>query len=153
MNNIVFQEYFDKSNGKPFKYNNQMIKISEKIPLDKDQVSLKITFISNNSTWRQGIAVRTNGTFEFADDKEIIHNGIVMWQDTAPKQIELKIESKSKNLIIYNVWDSGDGTLQYGHNGGALFTEEVGKSIIFHCNDGMPDDDFDDLIFKVEFLT
>jgi hypothetical protein len=74
----------------------------------------------------------------------------VLWKDTSPEHIEITIKSKDKVLFIYNVWDTGDGTAYHGHNGGALFTEQINDSTVYHCNDGYPDDDFNDLVFKVE---
>lgn len=148
---VVFEEYFNKSEGQPFIYNNREVKMSDKISMPSNTLRLKITFISTNSEWKQGIVMKTKGLFEFVVDGENIPNGIVLWEDTAPKEVGLVIKSKSKILFIYNVWDTGDGTMHYGHNGGALFVEQTNGISIYHCNDGHPDDDFNDLVFKVEY--
>lgn len=149
MKKIAFAEQFRASKGQPFLYNGQEIKMSDKITLPASKTSLRVEFVSTNSEWKQGIALKTKGEFEI--DGQKLPNGIVLWEHTAPKQVEVLVKSKDKILFIYNVWDIGDGTMHYGHNGGALFVEEVNGASIYHCNDGFPDDDFDDLIFKVEY--
>lgn len=149
MNKIVFAEHFRASKGKPFIFNGREIKMSDKINLPSNKVVLKLTIMSTDSEWKQGIVLDTKGDFEVNGLK--IKNKIVLWEHTAPKQIEILVKSKDKTLFIYNVWDTGDGTMHYGHNGGALFTEQVNKTTIYHCNDGYADDDFNDLIFKIEY--
>ncbi|MBN8789894.1 MAG: hypothetical protein J0I84_22665 [Terrimonas sp.] len=149
MSKIVFEEFFNKSEGKPFIYNGKEIKMSDKVSLPASKASLRVEFISTNSHWKQGIVLQTKGDFEINEQK--LSNKIVLWEHTAPTQVDIVVKSKDKTLFIYNVWDTGDGTMHYGHNGGALFIEQVNKTTIYHCNDGYADDDFDDLIFKVEY--
>lgn len=148
---VVFEDYFNKSGGKPFKYKGKEIKMSDKIILFSKNVNVKVTFLSVRSEWRQGIVLQTKGNFEV--NGQIINHKVVLWEHTAPKEVELIVKSKDQMLFIYNVWNIGDGVMHYGHNGGALFTEysNDGSSIIYYCNDGKADDDFDDLIFKLEY--
>jgi len=149
MKKIVFEDFFNKSEGKPFAYNGKNIKMSDKVMLPSSKVVLRIEFISTDSQWKQGIILQTKGEFNVNAQK--LPNKIVLWEHTAPKELDIIIKSKDRILFVYNVWDTGDGAIQYGHNGGALFREEVDGVIIYHCNDGYPDDDFNDLIFKIEY--
>jgi hypothetical protein len=150
MNKIVFEEYFDKSEGKPFIYNGKEVKMSDRIQLSSNKVALKVSFVSTDSEWKQGIVFQTKGEFEINDIK--IPTKIVLWEDTAPKELQLLVKSKDKVLFVYNVWDTGDSTMHYGHNGAAMCIEKDNSSTLYNCNDGHPDDDFSDLIFKIEFL-
>lgn len=150
MNKIVFEEYFNKSEGKPFIYNGKEIIMSDKIQLSSIKVAMKINFISTDSEWKQGIVFQTKGEFEINEQK--IPAKIVLWEDTAPKELQLLVNSKDKILFVYNVWDTGDGTIHYGHNGAAMCIEKDSNSTIYNCNDGHPNDDFSDLTFKIEFL-
>lgn len=52
-----------------------------------------------------------------------------------------------------NAWDLGDGRPQSWHNGVALLVEEIPTGRRYHCNDGDPDDDLDDLVFRVEVVA
>ena len=147
MDKIVFEDYFNQSEGKPFYYNVREIKMSNKVTLCSNEVTLLIEFISTDSDWKQGIVLQTKG--KLIVNGKSLANKIVLWEHTAPKQIELTVKTNDKTLFVYNVWDIGDGIIQYGHNGGALFIEQTNQTTIYHCNDGYPDDDFDDLVFKV----
>jgi hypothetical protein len=138
-----------KSKGQPIIYNGLEVKMLDKISLFNIKTTINVEFELTNSDWRQGIILETNGYFEINQQK--IPNKVIIWRDTAPKEIEIKITSKDKILNVYNVWDMGDGVIHYWHNGGALYVEVVNGARIYHCNDGEPDDDFDDLVFKLKF--
>lgn len=144
-----FQGLFTESKGQPIIYKNKELKMIDKINLPSD-IKLRISFVSTDSKWKQGIILKTKGDFEINERK--FKNKIVLWEDTAPKEVEMIIKSKDKLLIVYNVWETEDGTLHYWHNGGALYVEEVEGSRIYNCNDGLADDDFNDLVFKIEYL-
>ena len=146
---MSFQELFTESKGQPINYKGKEIKLADKVILISNEIALKITLISTNSKWRQGIVLETKGGFHV--NKQKISNKIVLWEDTAPKQVEIKIKSKDKVLFIYNVWNTGDETTHYWHYGAALYTEQISNIIMFYCNDGQPNDDFTDLVFKVEY--
>ena len=42
--------------------------------------------------------------------------------------------------------------MHYWHNGAAMEVKVEGNTRTYYCNDGYPDTDFDDLVFKIEFL-
>jgi hypothetical protein len=149
MEKIVFEDYFNKSEGKPFIYNGREIKMSDKIVLPSNKVGFKVTFLSKNSDWNQGIVLQTKGELEINGLKLL--NKAILWEHTAPKEVHAIIKSKDKILFVYNVWDTGDGTMHYGHNGGALYIEQTSRYTLYNCNDGHPDDDFNDLLFKIEY--
>lgn len=141
---------FIASKGQPIIYNSKVVKMIDRVPLSSNhEVPLLIEFISTNSKWRQGIVLQTNGSFDINGRK--FPEKIIFWEHTAPKIIELKINSKDHILLIYNAWETEDGTVHYWHNGGALHVEKISDCLVYHCNDGYADDDFDDLIFKVNF--
>lgn len=145
---MSFQQLFMESKGQPIFCKGKELKMIDRIPLSSDKMSLRVEFISINSTWKQGVVFQTKGEFEV--DKRRFSNKIVLWEHTAPKRVEMMVKSKDKVLFVYNVWDTGDGTMHYWHNGGALFIEQLDGWIVYHCNDGHPDDDFEDLIFKIK---
>lgn len=149
MDKVVFEEYFNKSEGKPFIYNGKEIKMSDKINLSSSKVVLKVSFLSTDSKWKQGIVFQTKGEFEVNGQK--LPTKIVLWEDTAPKELQMLVKSKDKVLFVYNVWDTGDGTMHYGHNGGAMYVEEKDGVRTYNCNDGYADDDLNDLVFTVQY--
>lgn len=147
MDKVVFEEYFNKSEGKPFIYNGKEIIMSDKINLPSTKETLKVRFVATDSKWKQGIVLQTKGEFDINGQK--LSDKIVLWEHTAPKEIQLIVKSKDKILFVYNVWDTGDGTMHYGHNGGAMHIEEAAGIRTYSCNDGYADDDLNDLIFTI----
>jgi len=145
---IVFEEMFRESGGKPVEYQGQIIQLGDEVPVGK-AARVKVVFEQTNSKWRQGIALTTSGTFEIAGQK--IKRGLALWQDTAPQETEFVVNSESGTLDVENTWDVGDGITELGHNGAAMIVEEIPNGRRYRCNDGEPDDDFDDLIFRLEW--
>jgi hypothetical protein len=146
---MEFEKLFIESKGKPIIYNGKTLKMIDEVSLKENNSLLKINFLSSDSIWWQGVVVKTKGQFQI--NGEIIFNKIILWENTAPKEIEFIVVSKNRKLIIYNVWKTTDGTIHSWHNGGAMDTEEKEGKRIYYCNDGYPDDDFNDLIFEVTF--
>jgi hypothetical protein len=62
----------------------------------------------------------------------------------------LKIQTKKGECQVKNVWDTGDGVMDSWHNGGAMVVEEIASGRRYKCNDGRPDDDFNDIVFRIE---
>jgi len=146
---MSFQKLFTESKGQSIIYNGKEIKMIDSITLLKDNAKIMVNFLSTNSIWKQGIILQTKGHFEGNNQK--IPNKIILWENTSPKEVGLIIKSKDKILIVYNVWETQDGTIHYWHNGGAMYVEEKHNGRIYNCNDGFPDDDFNDLIFEINW--
>lgn len=147
---MEFETLFIETKGQPIIYKGKEIRMIDKIDLPGNEINIKLVFLSTDSQWKQGIVLKTNGKFTVND--EVITNKIVLWEHTAPKEVSIFIKSKDKSLIIYNVWLSDKDSVEAWHNGSAIYVESLGNTRIYNCNDGYPDDDFNDLIFKVEFL-
>lgn len=146
---MSFQTLFMESKGQPILYRDKVLKMVDRISLSSSIISMKIEFISTNSEWKQGIVLQTKGTFEV--NGQILPTKVILWEDTAPQKVEALVKSKDKTLLIYNVWKTEDGTIHYWHNGGAFYIEQSNESFIYYCNDGYDDDDFNDLVFKIDF--
>lgn len=95
------------------------------------------------------MTLRFEGKFKIND--QIIRRGIVLWHDTAPQTVELEFLGKPSSTIeVKNVWDVGDGVIHSWHNGAAMIVEQLPSGRRYRCNDGFADDDFDDIVFRLE---
>jgi hypothetical protein len=146
---MEFERLFIETKGQPIIYNGKELKMVDRICLPMNKINLKVIFVDTDSKWKQGIVLQTNGEFEINGQK--LPNKVVLWEHTAPKEVQALVKSKDKLLIVYNIWETEDGTTHYWHNGGAMHIVEIGKVKTYFCNDGYPDDDFNDLIFKIEY--
>lgn len=104
-----------------------------------------------NSDWRQGVNLRTDGSLEV--NNRSIPKSVVFWTDSAPPDILMKVHTKKGEIQVRNVWDTGDGVMHSWHNGAAMIVDVDATSgaRTYRCNDGRPDDDFDELTFVIEF--
>jgi len=87
---------------------------------------------------------------------------IVLWEDTCPSGLIITLwEERGRRkhpkslpekgyLGIKNVWDIGNGTIEAWHSGAAMIVEEIENGRRYHCNDGHPDENFDDIVFTIQ---
>ena len=144
---MTFEELFIKSEWNPIEYKGKTVFIADnlKLPFRKGQFFLK--FIQFSSDWEQGLFLSTKGTFRV--NNETLTNKVFFRQNTAPAEIDIIIESKTGVIKVWNAWNTGNDIFYYGNNGSAIYCEEMENGKKYFCNDGYPDDDFDDLIFTI----
>lgn len=164
-----FSELFFESKGQPINYNGKTLILSDKFPV-KNGDTLVISIEKTNSDFRQGLCVDITGYCEC--DGEIFKQGkgirMLFWEDTAPKQIKLRVFTDKDFVRVENIWERINSYLVNGANGeviektsksitsringAAMIVEEIENGRRYRCNDGVPDDDFDDIIFTVQRL-
>jgi hypothetical protein len=156
---VIFEELFRKANW-PEKliYKDKEIIAADKISLKDYKVTIKINFISTKSEYKQLIMMSVNKKGYFFIDGENVSNKIAFSEDEwkNEKDITMEVITKDKLLWVYNGWIDVDYRgveyIDYWHNGAAMYVEEIPNGRKYYCNDGEPDDDFDDLIFTLEFM-
>ena len=94
--------------------------------------------------------MRTKGVFLV--EGPMIENDISLWEHTAPTSFELTVLSTNQVLVIWNIWEAEDGKVRGCSMGAAMLISESEKRRRYSCNDGYPDEDFDDLVFTLECL-
>lgn len=146
---MEFEKLFMEARGQPIIYQGKELKMIDRINLPSNKVVLNVSILSTDSKWKQGIVFQTKGDFEINDQK--FPSKIILWEDTAPMDLQLFVKSKDKILVTYNVWQTEDGTIHYWHNGGAMYVEEKNGVRTYSCNDGYADDDLNDIIFTIQY--
>jgi hypothetical protein len=144
-----FEELFLKSKGRPVKHRGKVLQMVDHIDVHSGQEFI-LAFESTNSKWRQGVYCETNGVFIVLGQE--LEQAVVLWSDTSPNEVMIKVKTKNGKISIRNVWDTGDGIMHSWHNGGAMIVETHDGLRRYKCNDGFPDDDFDDLVFSLQIL-
>jgi hypothetical protein len=110
-----------------------------------------LVFEKANRIWRQGVCLTIDGqSGHFLINDQQISKATVLWKDTAPKEVIFTVKTKSDKLQVKNVWDTGDGVMHSWFNGAAMIVKEIDRGRRYFCNDGHPDDDFKDLVFRLE---
>lgn len=82
--------------------------------------------------------------------------GFYLWYDTSPEVVEINVHTKNKSnenryLSVYNIWSFESKIIHSRHNGAAMYIEELPNGKRYYCNDGHPDDNFDDIVFRLEY--
>jgi hypothetical protein len=144
---ICFQDLFMESRGKPILYQGKILVMMDLFPTD-GCTRFRFVFESAHGEWRQGACLCIKG--KFSVNRQKIPDAMEVWQDTAPQAFEFQVSRGVLEIEIRNVWDVGDGVMHSWHNGGAMLVEEVPGGRCYRCNDGFPDDDLDDVVFRIE---
>lgn len=110
---------------------------------------IKITFIQNNSIYRQGIRLAIDSGEGKIEINGRSSRAIQLWADTAQKEFICKCKSEKGLLSIYNIFDKGTGRMSLGYTSGMLM-EEVDEKIIYSCTDSGFETMFDKLVFCIE---
>ncbi|MEP1032205.1 hypothetical protein [Ekhidna sp.] len=150
MEKINIEQLFIDAKGGPIEVNGRKLISLDKFKMPQKKMSLKFNFLEIDSKWKQGFVIKTKGSFSI-DEQEEIKNAIVLWEDTAPKEGSVEIKSVDGLIVIYNVWDVGDGVTQAWHNGAAMEVKIDSSTRTYYCNDGYPDLDFNDLVFRISW--
>ena len=120
---------------------------------------LIIRFISTNSKYRQGIALffkNFDGSVSLNGQSLKILKGfkhyIFKFNDFINKELVFEIELNKGYLILGNASEHYEDNFTSGAFGCAFWIEDISnKCTRFHCNDHEYDDDFDDLVFEIEY--
>ncbi len=146
-----FEDMFMKSKGKPVTYQGKTLVMLDDFPTE-GATKMRLVFEICNGEWRQGASLR------FREKGEIVMNGqhlkhAVCWHDTAPQTVEFAVTGEAGTIEVKNVWDVGNGVIESWHNGAAMIVESIPDGRRYRCNDGLADDDFNDIVFRLERIA
>lgn len=145
-----FETLFERSNHEPIEYDGKIVSHADTVKIPIGRTKFIVRFEQVNSDWEQGIFVKGQGPFTI--NKEVMATGFYLWHSTSPTIVECEAQSETGEFKVWNTWRVNGGPMQYGHNGAAMYFEEIPNGKRYFCNHGYPDDDFDDLIFTIEII-
>lgn len=141
--------------GQPINYKGKNIYSADFIYGPKEFKAV-VSIISTDSKYKQGLSLNMAGMKgEIAyDGKKITKGGFKFWEGEVPKQFVIGVKIEKGVLLINNFCDNtGTGSCVSGFSGFAMIIENISeRKKRYYCNDFEPDDDFDDLIFDIEFI-
>lgn len=109
---------------------------------------IEVTILATNSEWRQNVHIKSD--VPMCERGESGKN-MVFWEDPVPctYDVEFLVKRKKPTLCVYNGWGYEDGSHTSLVHGAAMKIVFGENERTYYCNDGHPDDDFDDLVFKI----
>ena len=123
---------------------------------------LHFKIVSTNSPYRQGIALffgDFKGSLELNGQKIAVLKGFKHYvfheNYFENNEFTLSVSAKEGKLIFANSSDDPEtGAAKCGAYCCAFWIEQLSETRFrFHCNDHESDDDFDDLVFDLEYCT
>lgn len=121
------------------------------LPIAEGQ-AVSLEFLGGEGDWRQGVWLATEGELEVDG---VTAPQLVLWSDTSPPVVEVKVNATDGLLRLYNVWDSGRGL---GHHESQSATAGMVKRVrkdgafVYACNDIGLDPDFTKFTFAIRVL-
>lgn len=154
-----FQKLFLAAAGEPVIYRGERIRLAHKIPVCRSG-RLLVTIESTASPHLQGIAIQEDviGIEERRKRTIVYEHYSVPAKDRQrersrlPFSFEFEQKGNSGELLLFNVALREDGGCAYWTGGCALKVEQLPNGFRLHCNDFQRNDDFTDLVFRVECL-
>lgn len=108
-----------------------------------------LTFEQVDSPWRQGVWLATDDELEVNGARS---SPLVVWQDTAPPTVRVRVGKSDGMLRYYNLWDSGRGMGEHesqSATSGMLRERGPDGSRRYRCNDIGYESQFDKLVFSL----
>jgi hypothetical protein len=107
---------------------------------------LQLVFESSYGDWRHGVWLAVEGG-------DLLVNGaaaaqLTLWQDTAPRSVEITVPAADGDLRLYNVWELGGLQRSQSNNCGML-RETVPGGYRFRCSDYGVEADYRHLVFTI----
>jgi hypothetical protein len=146
-----FSKYFEESKGQPIIYNGVELVLGDRIPVPK-KFSGTVRLISTNSEYKQAVrldVMRGKLIMETGEGK-----GLCLWEDYLRDSVcHFTGVSNDMELLVHNAWQhilwTGVPTINHWTHGAAMIVEIEGNKRTYRCNDGHPDENFDDIVFEV----
>jgi len=120
------------------------------IPASNGEV-FHLTFEDSRSDWKQLAHLET--------DKEIEVEGVrykkgAMLPYEPGRSVRIGCYTMEGMLWVWNAWQytgaQGESRLESHENFGGMIVEEIANGYRYRCNEGRDDDDYDDLMFRIE---
>lgn len=138
----------ERTMSKGFKDKGSENVIKWEVQTVSDGQEVKLSFLSKNSSYRQGIWLKTDKGIDVMGQT---FASIELWEDTAPKEIILKCFTDNGVINFYNIWDEGGGKKSQSYSSGMVAVQKD-QEVIYACNDVGFETDFDKLVFSLEKL-
>lgn len=165
-----FQAMFEESKGQPVAYQGHTLVLGDFCPTQgatrfrlvvesckatrRQGVALDLVHRGQNGKWRRGASPTHDGEFVVNGQVCSGRKGIFFWQEDVPGSVEFEVRGDPDGVDVFNVWEGqnhlGKRFMDSRRHGAAMMVEELPNGRRYRCNDGEPDEDFDDIVFRLE---
>jgi len=118
----------------------------------KDSEVVSLVFEDATSDWEQ--LVHLESDVETLVDARPYKRGVLIPYDLRHAKHRVACRTSEGKLWVWNVWQyrgpQGELRLESCENFAGMLVEELPNGYRYRCNEGRDDDDYDDLIFRIE---
>lgn len=127
--------------------NGEQALMIDAVPVSSGQ-RVQIEFEGINGPRRQGLFVATDGLLRTED---AVSKAYTLWEDTAPRLIDMEVVETDGTLIFYNIWEKtpGAGFRSQAYTSGMLPQPLEDGWTRYRCQDFGVDNTFDSLTFRI----
>lgn len=118
----------------------------------RDGEVFKLVFESTNSDWQQSVTLVTDNVVRLGNKS--FKKGVTVHYDSSHPELLFEVRTREGMLWLWNSWHYRDtqGSLHTSSqmNYAGMIVEKLSTGFRYRCNEGRDDDDYDDLIFRIE---
>ncbi len=118
----------------------------------RDGEVFKLLFESTNSDWQQSVTLVTDKGIRLGNKN--FRRCVTIHYDPSHPESLFEVRTKEGMLWVWNSWHYRDlqGSLHTASqlNYAGMIVEMLSTGFRYRCNEGRDDDDYDDLIFRIE---
>lgn len=143
-------ELFRASKGQPVDVDGQIARMTYEVPIEKGKASGVILVRGFKREPIQGICLEVEGGQ--LEINGVRHPGIVLWMDSAPREVEFRITGRSQaSLRVWNCWRGQFGEREAWLGSAGVICKSYDRDYYrFLCSDGPGLVEFDAIEFDIE---
>ena len=115
----------------------------------QDGETLRLTFESKDSPWRQGVWLESAGQNGYVVVNSQRVPSVDLWQDSAPTEVLFECHSEKGVVHLYNIWEKRRRRSSQSWSSGML-VDELPTGRRYQCSDIGFETDFRRLVFRLE---
>ncbi len=117
----------------------------------KQEQQLILTFLSTNSSYRQGVRLAVDAGDGYIEINSIDYGKAVqLWFDTCPSELPIKCISSEGVLSVYNIFEDRCVNSQLDSCG--MLIDSDSDTFTYRCNDEGFVSNFDKLVFSIKLV-
>ena len=121
------------------------------IPAQDGEI-FNLVFESANSDWEQSVTLVTDKTVRIG--QKVYKKGVIVPYDSSRQLLPIVVGTREGMLWVWNSWQYRDisGILRRMSqlNYAGMMVDKFPNGFRYRCNEGRDDDDYDDLVFRIE---
>jgi hypothetical protein len=118
----------------------------------RDGEVFRLVFEAMNSDWQQMVHLEADRTVEV--DRMEYRRGVLLPYDPGHPLVNIRVRTREGMFWVWNVWEhrgvQGEWRRESHMLYAGMLVDELPNGYRYRCNEGRDDDDYDDLVFRIE---